>query len=140
MAARVSDEGSVLTTDINLDWIDKDMPRQVEIRHHDVTTDQVLPSAYELIHARLVLLHLPQRDVVIRWLISALAPGGWLVLEEFDQIFPPCPAGATDGQRTFTRVREAFSELLQRRGADTSSYPRTLPWRLKGAGLIEVGR
>jgi SAM-dependent methyltransferase len=139
MAARVGDEGSVLTTDINLDWIDRDMPRQVEIRHHDVATDQVLPSAYELIHARLVLLHLPQRDVVIQRLISALAPGGWLVLEEFDQIFPPCPEGATDEQRTFTRVREAFSELLQRRGADTSSYPRTLPWRLKRAGLIEVG-
>ena len=28
---------------------------------------------------------------------------------------------------------------MHRRGADTSSYPRTLPWRLKQAGLIEVG-
>jgi SAM-dependent methyltransferase len=139
MAAQVRDQGSVLATDINLDWISKDMPRQVEIRHHDVTTDQVLPSAYDLIHARLVLLHLPQRDAVIQRLISALAPGGWLVLEEFDRIFPPCPEGATHEQRTFTRVREAFSELLQRRGADTSSYPRTLPWRMKRAGLVDVG-
>jgi chemotaxis methyl-accepting protein methylase len=116
MAARVSDGGSVLTTDINLDWIDKDMPRQVEIRHHDVTTDQVLPSAYELIHARLVLLHLPQRDVVIQRLISALAPGGWLVLEEFDQIFPPCPEGATDEQRPFhTRARGVQRALAEQK-------------------------
>lgn len=139
MATQIGDDGSVLTTDINLDLITKDLPSRVEVRHHDVTTDPIPPSAYDLIHARLVLLHLPQRDAVIQRLISALAPGGWLVLEEFDQIFPPCPEGATDEQRVFTRVREAFSELLHRRGADTSSYPRTLPWRLKRAGLGDVG-
>jgi SAM-dependent methyltransferase len=139
MAAQVGDSGSVLGTDLNLDWIDGGMPAQVELRRHDVTADEIPSSSYDLIHARLVLLHLPGRDGVIERLVAALAPGGWLVLEEFDQTFPPCPEPVTDEQRTFNRVRAAFSELLDRRGADTTTYPRTLPWRMQRAGLSQTG-
>jgi SAM-dependent methyltransferase len=139
MAAQVGESGSVLGTDLNIDWIDGRMPRQVELRRHDVTSDEIPSSSYDLIHARLVLLHLPSRDQVIDRLVAALAPGGWLVLEEFDQIFPPCPEPTTDEQRTFNRVRAAFSELLDRRGANTTSYPRTLPWRMQRAGLSQTG-
>src|SRR5438552_635680 len=76
MAAQVGESGSVLGTDLNLDWIDVEMPRQVELSRHDVTSDEILHSAYDLIHARLVLIHLPQRDQVIERLVAALAPGG----------------------------------------------------------------
>jgi hypothetical protein len=87
----------------------------------------------------LVLLHLPQRDAIIPRLVSALAPGGWLLLEEFFDAFPSCPEPGTEQERTFEQVLDAFRELLRRRGADTASYPSTLPWRLKRAGLIRVG-
>jgi 2-polyprenyl-3-methyl-5-hydroxy-6-metoxy-1,4-benzoquinol methylase len=62
MARQVGQSGSVLGTDLNLDWIDVDMPRHVELRRHDVTSDEIPTSAYDLIHARLVLLHLSGRD------------------------------------------------------------------------------
>lgn len=133
MAAQVGGSGSVLGTDLNLDWSDTEMTIHVELRRHDVTSDDIPTSAYDLIHARLVLLHLPQRDKVIDRLVAALAPGGWLVLEEFAQIFPPCPEPTSDEQRIFNRVRAAFSELLDRRGANTTTYPRTLPWRMQRA-------
>jgi len=139
MAGQVGESGSVLGTDINLDWIDTAMPRQVELRRHDVTSDEIPSSSYDLIHARLVLLHLPARDQVIERLVAALAPGGWLVLEEFDQILPTCPEPTTDEQRAFNRVRGAFSQLLERRGANTTTYPRTLPWRMQRAGLSQTG-
>jgi SAM-dependent methyltransferase len=139
MAAQVGESGSVLGTDLNLDWIDADMPRQVELRRHDVTSDEIPTSTYDLIHARLVLLHLPGRDQVIERLVAALAPGGWLVLEEFQLIFPPCPEPMTDEQRTFNRVREALSELLERSGANMTTYARTLPWRMQRAGLLQTG-
>jgi hypothetical protein len=112
---------------------------KVELRRHDVTSDEIATSAYDLIHARLVLVHLPERDQVIERLVGALRPGGWLVLEEFDQIFPACPEPTTDEQRTFNRVRDAFGELLARRGGDTTTYPRTLPWRMQRAGLSQTG-
>lgn len=127
MAAQVGGSGSVLGTDLNLDWSDTEMTRHVELRRHDVTSDDIPTSAYDLIHARLVLLHLPQRDKVIDRLVAALAPGGWLVLEEFAQIFPPCPEPTSDEQRIFNRVRAAFSELLDRRGANTTTLSPDAP-------------
>jgi SAM-dependent methyltransferase len=139
IAAQVGQSGSVLGTDVNLDWINTDMPRQVELRRHDVTSDEIPASAYDLIHARLVLQHLPVRDRVIERLVAALAPGGWLVLEEFTRLFPACPQPTTDQQRVFNRVYDAFRELLGRRGANTTTYPRTLPWRMQRAGLTEMG-
>jgi SAM-dependent methyltransferase len=139
MAEQVGPSGSVLATDVNLAWIDTRMPRHVELRRHDVTSDEIPTSAYDLIHARLVLLHLPGRDRVLERLAAALAPGGWLVLEEFDQIIAPCPEPTTDVQRAFNRVRRAFSELLERSGADTTTYPPTLPWRMQRAGLVQTG-
>jgi SAM-dependent methyltransferase len=139
MAARVGRSGAVLGTDVNLDWIDAGMPGQVELRRHDVTSDEIPSSAYDLIHARLVLQHLPGRDQVIERLVAALAPGGWLVLEEFTRIFPACPEPTTHEQRVLNRVFDAFRELLSRRGANTTTYPRTLPWRMQRAGLVQAG-
>jgi len=139
MAAQVGDSGSVLGTDLNLDWIDAEVPCQVELRRHDVTADEIPTSAYDLIHARLVLCHLPERDQVIRDLVEALASGGWLVLEEFDETVRGCRDPTTDEQRIFNRVLGAFSELLVRRGSDTAAYPRTLPWRMQRAGLRQTG-
>jgi trans-aconitate methyltransferase len=50
---------------------------------HDVTTDAIPSARYDLIHARLVLSHLPQRGDVMQRLVQALRPGGWLVIEDF---------------------------------------------------------
>jgi ubiquinone/menaquinone biosynthesis C-methylase UbiE len=139
MAAQVGQSGSVLGTDVNLDWIDGGMPREVELCRHDVTCDEIPSSAYDLIHARLVLQHLPERDKVIERLVAALAPGGWLVLEEFTRIFPACPQPSTHEQRGFNRVYNAFRELLNRSGANTTAYPRALPWRMQRTGLVQAG-
>ena len=139
MGLQVGESGSVLATDLNLDWIDGDMPPQVELRRHDVTSDEIPPSAFDLIHARLVLVHLPSRHEVIECLVAALAPGGWLLLEEFAEVLPACPEPTSSEQRTFNNVLDAFSELLVRRGANTNTYPRTLPWRMQRAGLTRTG-
>ncbi len=139
MADRVGSEGAVLATDLNVDWIRSNISPRVEIRLHDLTSDEIPRSAYDLIHARLVLGHLPQRDAIIPRLVSALASGGWLVLEEFFDAFPGCPEPRTEQERTFEKVLHAFRELLRRREADTTSYPSTLPWRLKRTDLVGVG-
>jgi SAM-dependent methyltransferase len=139
MAERVGKDGAVLATDLNVDWIRTNISPRVEIRLHDLTSDEIPRSAYDLIHARLVLVHLPQRDAIISRLVSALAPSGWLVLEEFFDGFPSCPEPETEQERTFERVLDAFRQLLRRRGADTTSYTSTLPWRLKRTGLVGVG-
>jgi chemotaxis methyl-accepting protein methylase len=48
----------------------------VRVERHDVAADPVPENAYDLIHARLVLVHLPERDRVLATLAAALRPGG----------------------------------------------------------------
>ena len=52
---------------------------------HDVTDDVPLPGApFDLVYARLLLFHLPQRVAVLRRLWEAVAPGGHLVVQDYD--------------------------------------------------------
>jgi len=61
------------------------MAREARIRvlAHDIVTEPVPDPPYDLIHARLLLMHLPQREHVLRKLAAALTPGGTLAVEDW---------------------------------------------------------
>ena len=87
LAEQVGPTGSVLATDIDPRFIPASELAHLEVVRHDVTADAIPAARYHLIHARLVLSHLPQRgDVMVR-LVQALRPGGWLVIEDFSGAF-----------------------------------------------------
>lgn len=127
-----------MATDIDTRWIDADGLPNLEVTEHDIVTDPLPGWRFDLIHARLVLGHLPARDHVLTRLADALKPGGWLVLEEFDSWLPHCLDPVSDDDRVLVKVGQALNEALNRRGADTT-YPRTLPRHLREAGLTEIG-
>lgn len=138
LAREVGPGGSVLATDIDTRWTDAGRLANLEVASHDITADPLPDEAFDLIHQRLVLHHLPARDAVVERLVKALRPGGWLVSEDFDSILQHCLDPVNDDERTFVRVGQALYEALRRRGADTT-WTRTLPHRLRDAGLTEVG-
>ncbi len=138
LAREVGPDGSVLATDIDTRWTDGGGLANLRIATHDITADPLADEAYDMVHARLVVHHLPARDAVVERLARALRPGGWLVLEDFDTIVPHCLSPVNDDERAFVTLGRALSEALRRRGADTT-WARTLPRRLTEAGLAEVG-
>lgn len=138
LAAQVGTEGSVLATDIDPQWLDDGGFAQIEVRRHNIEEDALPASAFDLVHARLVLVHLPSRDEVISRLVTSLKPGGWLVIEDFDSIVSHCLDPHDDAERVFVAVSKAVVESVHERGGDTT-YARTLPHRLLAAGLAEVG-
>jgi hypothetical protein len=71
---------------------------------------------------------------------SALRPGGWLVIEDFDVSIQPraCPDAATDEEERANRIQAGFIELLASRGVDLV-FGRTLRKRLVALGLTDVG-
>jgi SAM-dependent methyltransferase len=83
LTERVGRGGHVVATDIHTRWIEDLAQPNLEVRHHNVA-DEPIEDGYDLIHARLVLEHLPQRSVVVAKLVDALNPGGWLVVEDYD--------------------------------------------------------
>ena len=82
LASRVGPAGRVLATDINTRHLRTDPG--YEVLPHDLVSEPVPAGPWDVIHARLVLLHMPQRGRVLRRLASALAPGGALALEELE--------------------------------------------------------
>jgi hypothetical protein len=72
-------------------------------------------------------------------MISALRPGGWLLVEEADPTMQPlvCPDESGPPQRLANKLKRDFRTLMAQRGVDLS-YGRTLPRLLRGAGLIDV--
>ena len=81
MADQVGTTGTVLSTDIELRFHSEATPN-MEVRQHNIMAEELPVAAFDLIHARAVLQHLPERDAVITKLTNALRPGGWLVLED----------------------------------------------------------
>jgi hypothetical protein len=137
LAVRAGPTGHVLATDLDPQRITATDPSTVEARQHDITRDPLPDSAFDLVHARLVLIHLPDRQVALASMVAALKPGGHLLLEDFDTTGHALCAHALEDDTLLDTVSRAFSTLLAARGGDTG-YGRRLPHLLRQAGLSEV--
>jgi SAM-dependent methyltransferase len=127
----------VLATDLDPGFLEELSYTNLEVLRHDIRTEGLPKGEFDLAHARLVLIHLPDREVALRRMIDALKPGGWMVVEEFDALtFLPDPA-VSAGEANLL-VRRAFDEALTARGVDLHCG-RLLAHELKMHGLMQVG-
>src|SRR5262245_38050415 len=88
LAGQVGEGGEVLAIDIKPDLLAADRnPARLTARQVDITNEEQLRDrvggGWDLIHARLVLGHLPGRVTVLRNLAQLLAPGGVLLVEDW---------------------------------------------------------
>jgi SAM-dependent methyltransferase len=137
MAGHVGPTGRVLATDIDVTWLPAHA--EFDVLRHDVGRQPPPATGFDLIHARLVLVHTPQRQAALASLIGALRPGGQLLVEDADPGLQPllCPDESGPDQVLANRLREGFRSLMRERGADLA-FGRTLPRRLREAGLVDV--
>jgi len=140
LAARTRPSGWVLATDIDLSWLDGPGIDNLQIQRHDVGTEPPPATGLDLVHARLVLTHVPQRRHALNSMIAALRPGGWLLLEEADPALQPllCLEDQGPEQQLANRLRRGFRSLMAGRKVDLA-YGRTLPRQLREHGLVDVG-
>jgi 2-polyprenyl-3-methyl-5-hydroxy-6-metoxy-1,4-benzoquinol methylase len=144
LCRRVGEAGKVIATDLDTRFLDALAEPNLEALRHDIVTDELPEAHFDLIHSRLVLEHLPQRDSVLKRLVSALKPGGWVVLEDFDchGLFatPPRMFRYTggNGARPAIRVWQAVIGALKNAGYD-AEYGFRLPAEMVALGLEEVG-
>ena len=108
-----------------------------EVLRHDVAAERAPAAGFDLVHARLVVMHLADRGAALAAMTGALRPGGWLLLEDADLSLQPlaCPDEAGPAEQLANKIRRASVGL---RG-DNLAFGRTLPRLLRGAGLAEVG-
>ena len=139
LGERVGPAGRVLATDIEISPALAAAGAPIEVRRHDVAREAPPDEVFDLVHARLVLVHLPDRERALQSMIGALRPGGWLLVEDADPALQPLsvldPVSAED--LLANRLRARFRTLLAERGVDLA-FGRKLPRLLRAAGLREV--
>jgi SAM-dependent methyltransferase len=139
MAGQVGADGRVLATDLDVSWAQQAEGSMIEVLRHDVARDPPPAESFDLVHARLVLVHVVDRDVALRSMVNALRPGGWLVVEDADPALQPLsaldPTGPED--ELANTLRSGFRALMAERGVDLA-YGRKLPRLLREAGLVDV--
>ena len=140
LAEQVGPGGRVVATDLDprhLEPVTEAAGPALQVMRHDLTRDPLPEGVFDLVHVRLVLVHLAEWEAVLERLVRALKPGGWLVDEEFDSdSLPPDPA-VSPGEVLLPTYR-AMARLMAERGFDRR-FGRRLYARLRGAGLCDVG-
>lgn len=140
LAERVGPSGRVLATDIEPRFLEPLAGLgNVEVRRHDVVVDPLPDAEFDLVHARLVLVHVPERLAAISRLVQTLRPGGWLLIEDGDGLVSMHSSldPRTDDEHLGNRIREGTLRLLEGRGVDFA-FARTLPRLLREEGLVGV--
>ncbi|HEY3240697.1 MAG TPA: class I SAM-dependent methyltransferase [Acidimicrobiia bacterium] len=133
LCERVGEKGSVLATDINTALLDGlDFPN-LEVRRHDIQSEELPWGEFDLVHCRLVLMHLPAREEALARMADALAPGGWMLVE--DVSFAGTGTATRRGSATFRSLIVPLRAMLRAHGADG----RRLPVLFNRLGLTEVG-
>jgi len=145
LAERCGPTGHVLVTDIDPRYLVASTSRDhapVEIRRHDIGSDPVPVQSFALIHARLVLVHVPAREQALEQLVTALDPGGWLVVEELDETLLDLTYPTTNATAAalFQKMRTAQRRLIAARSGELAlTWGRSLYQRLRAHGLVDVG-
>jgi SAM-dependent methyltransferase len=134
LAERVSPHGQVVAVDTDTRFLEPLESSVLAVCQADVTAG--LPEgAFDLVHARLLLEHLPQRLEVLQAMRAAAAPGGWVLVEDFDW---STALMADPASPLLARVAGACRGFMQSHGYDPE-FGRRLPRALAAAGLVEIG-
>ncbi|MFG3366768.1 class I SAM-dependent methyltransferase [Streptomyces sp. NPDC090032] len=137
VSRRLLDEAgvaSVLAVDRDVRFLSARHVPGLDVLEADVTATDFAPGQYRLVHARFVLMHLPERDRVITSLAELVAPGGVLVLSDaVDLTSDLTPATPYD-----VVMRAMWQGLRATIGTDVSWVP-SYPQLLHEAGLVPVG-
>jgi trans-aconitate methyltransferase len=123
---------NVTAVDLNIAPLRGQVPANVSVLELDITRQAPADASYDLVHARLLLEHLPQREDVLSRLATLVRPGGVLVIE--DVLINPQVCAHLVMRRAMTALAEMCRQML---GTDLL-WAAQLPLLLEGVGLVDV--
>lgn len=86
MADRVGPTGRVVAADLEVGRLTSLLDRDIEVIEYDLRTEELPAGQFDLVHARMLVQHLPDRADAVARLTRALKPGGRLFLEDTDSL------------------------------------------------------
>jgi SAM-dependent methyltransferase len=137
LAGRVGASGKVVALDTDTKLIDHLDGSVVEVRTQDVMTAD-LSEGFDLVHCRLVLGHLPEKDEALHRLHAAVRPGGWMCAEEADALYAEVDQAPVWPPVEAPNIGSALTRLWEETGFD-ARWGRNLLARFCELGLENIG-
>jgi SAM-dependent methyltransferase len=104
----------------------------LQVLRHDVVTDYFPDASFDLIHARFVLAHLPDRQSALARMIGWLKPGGVLIVEGFRWV------DVVGLDPSYTTAMAAYNKLSSITIGTDSSWSERVPEALADQGLERI--
>ncbi len=139
LAGRVGPTGRVVATDRDLRYLDRLDEPTIEVRRHDILVDAIEDAAFDLVHCRALLLHLPDPGAALRQMARAVRPGGLLLVEDADYV---TMVAADPDHALGPRFDQAIADCcvtLRDAGRVDLRFGRRLPGLVAGLGLTGEG-
>ena len=113
--------GQVVAADLEVKFLKPlECPNQ-DVWAFNLITDELPEAEFDLVHARSVLIHLPQREEMLRKLAQAIKPGGWLFVEDpHFLIYGIDPSVPTPMREAAGNVDKAMLQAIEIIGIDTN--------------------
>ncbi|WP_051265885.1 class I SAM-dependent methyltransferase [Nakamurella lactea] len=139
LADRVGPAGEVVAIDIDTTRLATGPG--ITVHRHDINDGLTGPLAgpYDLIHARLMLMHLPRRDQILTGLVDALAPGGTLVVGDVSgRPLTVLSAGDARDLAVWERIQYLSHEVVSPAGGIDFGWAHRINEAMIGAGLVDI--
>ena len=155
MSEVVGPVGQVLAMDLDPKFLSEAERPNMTVVRADIRTAQLPPQSFDVVHARYVLIHLPDYEAALTKMYDSLKPGGWLVLEEPDFSASRGITGDEQELASLRKVNQAIEQmyatlgmdyalglklpaLMQRRGLQYLTVENDAPLCAGGSGLAMV--
>lgn len=138
LCERVGLSGHVLATDIDTRFLETLSYSNLQVERHDIATDDLPRDAFDLVHSRMVLEHIPQREQAFDRMLFALKPGGWLVCEDMNERSTRLVSPLDEAKATLhAKVQNAVFSATIARGR-SPDYALRLGLIFNAKGLVDV--
>jgi SAM-dependent methyltransferase len=133
LAERVGPRGSVLAVDLDTTLLESLADDRIQVRRLDLRSDALPTGRFDLVNARLLVMHVGARIGLLDRLAGAVRPGGWLVAAEPDFT----TVSLSPANEVWERTWPTFLDALVAGGWDPR-YGVRLAGDLAAVGLVDV--
>ena len=133
-ARRVAPSGSVLAVDLDPRFVMALEEPNLEARRLDLFAEEFPSDSFDIVHARCLLEHLPERVRGLERLIGATRPGGLVAVCDFGGEF----GGPIDPLPEDLLCQEVSLEVVNQAGWDDTWAP-TMADHMRRLGLQDIG-
>jgi hypothetical protein len=138
LCEKVGENGRVTAIDLEPRFLEQLNYNNLEIVKADISKYDFGSEKYDLIHGRDILIHIENRDEVLKNLSRAVKINRWILLEEPDvSVDIPDPTATEDEKKIYKKVTECIYRFLQNSGLDPY-YGSKLLGLLRNSGFTSL--